>query len=295
MQWIVAINDAGPSFPQYAEMAKVAIYTALERTLLKPYVIYDGRDNEFTRWLQRHGVRIIPWRSSLYHEVRALGSRQPNKGFIGALPGIFLRVDLPLIGERFGLDEYVLYTDCDVMFIDDVVDMLEPLQCRYFAVAAESNRPGETDPNTGVMWMHLPEMLKRQADFVEFILERIDQLPGYSWDQGAYSRFYRSADGVPLWEQLPFELNWRPYWEHSPATRLIHFHGPKPFHQSYIATLLPELRPLTGACFNQLCTIWRDRLAEANARPASGRGWLDLMRRWRCRRQKATRRRSCET
>lgn len=260
MQWIIAINDAGPAFPQYCEMAKVAILSALERTSLTPLLVYDGRDNEFTRWLHRHGVRIIPWRSSLRPELIVLGSKQPNTGFAGALPGIFLRVDLPLISTRFGLDEYVLYTDCDVMFQDDVVDLLEPVRCRYFATASESDRASAIDMNSGVMWMHLPDMLERQDLFREFILEHLDELPGFSWDQGAYSRFYRSEVGAPLWEHLPPELNWKPYWERSPAARIIHFHGPKPFQQPYIETHFPELRHLTGGCFERLCTTWRGYL-----------------------------------
>lgn len=249
MQWIIAINDAGRAFPQYCELAKVAILTALERTSLTPILIYDGRDNEFTRWLHRHGVRVIPWRSSLRPQLTAC-----------ALPGIFLRVDLPLIGARFGLDEYVLYTDCDVMFLDDVVDLLEPVRCRYFAAASESDRASAVDMNSGVMWMHLPDMLELQDTFREFILEHLDELPGFSWDQGAYSRFYRSTAGAPLWEHLPPELNWKPYWEHSAAARLVHFHGPKPFQQPYIETHFPELRHLTGECFDRLCTTWRDYL-----------------------------------
>lgn len=265
MQWVIALNDAGPAFPQYSDLAKVAIHTARERTSLVPHLIYDGKENDFTRWARSRGVRILPWRSALFTELTALGRTLPNQGFAGALPGIFLRVDLPVIGERYGLDEYVLYTDCDVMFRAEVVEELASRRCRYFAVAAESERASKTDMNSGVMWMHLPALRERQALFWEFIREQVDELYSYSWDQGAYARFYLSTEGKPLWDTLPPELNWKPYWERSAAARIIHFHGPKPFQQPYIESHFPELLHLAGPSFDELCVTWRKALAAANA------------------------------
>jgi hypothetical protein len=34
-------------------MVMVAVYTARKFTSLGPHIIYDGRDNEFTDWLDR--------------------------------------------------------------------------------------------------------------------------------------------------------------------------------------------------------------------------------------------------
>lgn len=263
MQWFIALNDAGPAFAQYADMAKVAVHTAQTATSLQPHVIYDGGDNEFTAWLKRRGVPILPWRSSLFDELTAIGSSLPNTGFAGALPGIFLRVDLPVIAERLGLDDYVLYTDSDVMFLRDVAEQLEPVRCRYFAAAPESDRATTDDMNSGVMWMHLPEMRKRQEEFWAFIRSKREELPTY-WDQGTYVRFYRSAEGKPLWEMLPPELNWKPYWEPNPEARIVHFHGPKPFQRNYIQSHYPEIEHLSGGCYLEMCDRWEAFLAEAN-------------------------------
>lgn len=187
----------------------------------------------------------------------------PNTGFAGALPGIFLRVDLPFIAEQFGFDDYVLYTDVDVMFLRDVTDLLQPVSCRYFAAAAESDRTTKLDMNSGVMWMYLPEMRTLQEKFWDFIRSKMDELPQY-WDQGSYVRFYRSADGKPLWDILPPELNWKPYWERNPDARIVHFHGPKPFQRNYIRSHYPEIEHFSGGCYSELCDKWESRLLEAN-------------------------------
>ena len=93
-----------------------------------------------TRWLQRHGVRIFPWRSSLRAELAVFGGRQPNAGFAGALPGIFLRVELPLIGATSAWTNTFSIPTATSCSSQDVVDLLEPVRCRYFAAASESDR-----------------------------------------------------------------------------------------------------------------------------------------------------------
>src|SRR6266446_9220316 len=110
MQWFLTLNEGGLAFKQYCEMAKVAIHTALSRTALQPHVIYDGGVNDFTEWVEARNVPIIRWRSSLFEELTDFGRRIQHPGFTAALPGIFLRVDLPLIGGEFGLDNRVFYT-----------------------------------------------------------------------------------------------------------------------------------------------------------------------------------------
>ena len=50
-----------------------------------------------------------------------------------ALRGMFLKLELAQLGARLGLNDHVLYTDCDVMFCADVVDELSAIECRYFA------------------------------------------------------------------------------------------------------------------------------------------------------------------
>lgn len=56
-------------------------------------------------------------------------------------------------------DEYILYTDCDVMFMDQVTKDLEKLSCRYFAVAPEFDSKDYQLMNTGVMLMNLKNLI----------------------------------------------------------------------------------------------------------------------------------------
>lgn len=264
MQWFIGINEDCPAFKQYADMAKVAIHTALTHTSLTPHCIYDGGENGFTRWLERRGVTIIRWQSFLTEDLARLGERRQNPDLLRATRGVFLRVELPALQERFGLDDRVLYTDCDVMFRGEVVDVLNRSQPAYFAVAVESDRNLPDDMNSGVMWMNLPELARRDAEFRAYLRERIDWLPSVSWDQGAYRTFYRSPEQVPLWDALPAELNWKPYWEDYASAKIIHFHGPKPFQRNYIDSHWPELKFLTGGHYHELCEVWESLLVEAD-------------------------------
>ena len=263
MQWFLGINEGCPAFKQYADMARVAIVTALKHTSLRPHCLYDGGENEFTKWLRDRAVPIIQWQTFLYDDLARLSERRNDPALLAVARGVFLRAELPALQARLGLEDRVLYTDCDVIFQRDVVDSLRPLDCKYFALAVESDRKNHEEANTGVMWMHLPEMLRRNEEFRAYLRENIDLLPSISWDQGAYRNFYRSAGGERLWEELPPELNWKPYWEDYRSAKIIHFHGPKPFQRDYIDSHYSELKYLTGGCYEELCEIWEQLLREA--------------------------------
>lgn len=263
MQWFLGLNESCPAFKQYAEMAKVAVHTALAHTSLQPHCLYDGEENDFTAWLRRRGVPIIHCQSYFCSELAALGERLNNPTLLSATRGVFLRVELPALQERLGLDERVLYTDCDVIFRSEVVDLLRPIDCEYFAVAVESNRTQPEDMNSGVMWMNLPGMRRRDDEFRAYLREQVDRLPAISWDQGAYRYFYQNADQGHLWETLPPELNWKPYWGDYETAKIIHFHGPKPFQRDYIDSHWPELKFLTGGAYEELCEVWERLLREA--------------------------------
>jgi hypothetical protein len=117
--------------------------------------------------------------------------------------------------------------------------------------------------NTGVMLMNLPRLRETSSQFREFISENLEMLKDEAWDQGAFRRFYRRPDGTPLWDKLPPELNWKPYWGKNPSAGIIHFHGPKPFQRDFVSTL-PELQHLSGGAYDDLCQLWNRWLMEVN-------------------------------
>ena len=78
MQWFFALTEDSTAFRQYAEMIMVAVHTAKKFTSLVPNCIYDGGDNDFTAWLTKHGVRIVPHRSFVREPLAELGRRKGN-------------------------------------------------------------------------------------------------------------------------------------------------------------------------------------------------------------------------
>lgn len=262
MQWFFSLTEDSTAFRQYAEMIMVAVHTARKFTSLVPYCIYDGGENDFTGWLTKHGVRIIPHRSFLHESLAELGRSKGNPHLAPALSGAFSRVELPEIVATLGSSGRVLYTDCDVIFVDDVVPELEANLCTYFAVAPESTQDDYVNMNTGVMLMNTDRLRESLPKFREYVSENLADLERESWDEAAYRWFYRNDNG-PLWDRLRPELNWKPYWGESTEAKIIHFHGPKPFQRNYIDSHWPELRSLTGGAYHTFVERWHDLLLEA--------------------------------
>ena len=129
------------------------------------------------------------------------------------------------------------------MFLGDVVPELDGEQCDLFAVAPESAQDDYVNMNTGVMLMNTARLRESLPAFRDYILTNLAELERESWDEAAYRWFYRNADG-PLWDRLPPELNWKPYWGRFDAAKIIHFHGPKPYQRNYIDSHWPELKRL---------------------------------------------------
>lgn len=262
MQWFFALTEDSTAFREYAEMVKVAVYTAGRYTSLVPHLVYDGRENEFTTWLQRHGVQIIPHRSRFRDALGKLGREKGNPHFEAALAGAFSRVELPEIVARLVGAERVLYTDCDVIFMADVIPELDANPCEYFAVAPESVQDDYVNMNTGVMLMNIPRLRAGLPEFLEYISQNLAALEKESWDEAAYRWFYRDAQG-PLWNKLRPELNWKPYWGDNPEAKIIHLHGPKPYQRDHIESTWPELKPYTGGAYHAVMERWFELLREA--------------------------------
>ena len=258
MEWYFALTEDSTAFRQYAEMIMVAVHTAQQHTTLQPHCLYDGGDNDFTAWLTKRGVRIIQHRSFVRDALGELGRRKGNPHLAAALSGAFSRVELPEIVTS----GRILYTDCDVFFLGEVVPELEANACRYFAVAPESARDDYVNMNTGVMLMNTERLRESLPAFREYISKNLAALEAESWDEAAYRWFYRDEKG-PMWDRLRPELNWKPYWGENAQAKIIHFHGPKPFQRDYIDSLWPELKPLTGGAYLTELEHWSKLLEEA--------------------------------
>ena len=261
MDWYFALTEDSTAFRQYAEMVMVAVHTAQAFTTLRAHCIYDGNDNEFTAWLTKREVEIVRHRSFVREALEELGRRKQNPHLAAALSGAFSRIELPAIVKG---RERILYTDCDVVFLDEVVPELEENACRYFAVAPESGRGDYVNMNTGVMLMNTTELRKSLPGFRKYVSENLAALEAESWDEAAYRWFYRDENG-PMWDRLRPELNWKPYWGENAQAKIIHFHGPKPFQRDYIDSHWPELKSLTGGAYQAQVERWSRLLKEAHS------------------------------
>lgn len=217
MKWYFAINAASlEKDARYEWCVDVAVLSALQHTSLHPYLLFNGEPCAFTQRLQRLGVTVVFHRSSLFDAITI--ARPGDIGWQTIAHGAFLRIDIPQLDLE---SDFVLYTDCDVMFQREPT--LAGIEPRYFAVAPEFTIGDYVNMNTGVMLINLAGMRSIAAEFDGFIRGGLANFPAY--DQGALREFFRDK-----YDHLSERLNWKPYWGGNPDAEIIHFHGPKPPH-----------------------------------------------------------------
>jgi hypothetical protein len=171
------------------------------------------------------GVTVILHRSPMYEQLRRHGEDNPT--YLPVASGAFLRWSIPLIEQT---DEYVFYTDVDVIFRSDPTRLLQallPFDAPFLA-AGEMMRGVHdgyrVNMNSGVMLINVPRF---RQDLPALMAHRTRDL-NKGFDQAGLINFYGSG-----WGRLPDILNWKPYWtidspEPSDQPVIIHFHGPKP-------------------------------------------------------------------
>ena len=117
--------------------------------------------------------------------------------------------------------EFVLYTDCDVVFLKPV--NWPAIRPKLFAAAPEFHADNWNYFNSGVMVLNVPAMRASYQVFEAHVRARIldGRWPAYD-DQWALNEVYKG-----FWEKLDVRLNWKPYWGYSSAAAILHFHGPK--------------------------------------------------------------------
>lgn len=208
MKWYFASNDRSHSF---FPLIKGAVASALENTTLEPVFIYDGEENELTQWLRERNVKIINHRVSFYDKLE----QNYDEAELTIASGTFLRCDIPIIEQE---DDFILYTDCDVLFLKDFELPVKPT---YFACSGQFSKRNFVDFNAGVMVMNVKKMRESHEQFKDFIIKNLKKLSTY--DQTAYQIFYNSKNS-----KLPNIFNHKPYWGIDEKAVILHFHGPKP-------------------------------------------------------------------
>jgi hypothetical protein len=214
VRWYFAIDEAGAA-TIVGEHAKLAVQTARSVGGLEPVLLYHGARNALTVWMEQAGVKVIDTAPRFLPAIRAAeaaGTYRPHS------IGHWLRLAIPLVEPE---QEFVLYTDCDVIF-------LRPFDRRgirpaYLAAAPEFARDDWSYFNGGVMVLNVPAMRATLPEVEALVTANISASLAYNYDdQVVLNEFYRGK-----WDRLDPVCNWKPYWGYDQRAAILHFHGPK--------------------------------------------------------------------
>jgi hypothetical protein len=222
MKWFFALCNESKDCKRTIEHLKVAVTSARRHTNLEPYFLYDGKRDELTKWLTKRGVNVILTRVRPDLD-RALAGNSKLEN-LGTARGAYLRVEVPSIAKGLKLpDKFILYTDCDVIFTKHSTDIFNNTP-EYFSAAPEFKVDDYSYINTGVMLINVDNMQKTREKFLKHIKKQCKNPDAThaAYDQSMYNEFYND-----LYDKLPPEYNWKPYWGYNPGAKIIHFHGPK--------------------------------------------------------------------
>ncbi len=214
IKWYFATDESGSS-GESGLHARLAVLSALQNTRLKPHLITTGFRNAFTAWMEAHGVRIIEGKQPL---AATIGEMADAGRYSRSYAGHWLRCEIPLIENE---DEFVLYTDCDVVFLRGI--RMRTIRPPLLACAPEFKMEGADYFNSGVMWMNVAGLRDASPTFLAFARDEIRKLDGEVYhDQFAYNAFFRDR-----WTSLDPKFNWKPYWNDIDRASILHFHGAK--------------------------------------------------------------------
>jgi len=209
----LALNEAG-THGEIGLHARLAILSLRKNTKLEPILLYTGDRNGETKWFEEQGVQIIDSKVP-YSEVILKLTAEGR--YTTATLGHWLRTNVCLEECE---DEYILYTDVDVIFLSESQAL--SMKPTYFAVAPEFKREGWNYFNAGVMLINVAALRSEYLEFEQFLVKTICERTYEFHDQIAYNIFYRGR-----WDRLPLEMNWKPYWGPNKNAEILHFHGPK--------------------------------------------------------------------
>ncbi|MCL2629603.1 MAG: glycosyltransferase [Alphaproteobacteria bacterium] len=211
---------------EYLNLFDVALKTLRKNTTLSPVVIYDGNtDGETYAIMKKHGVKIIMKKFSQIEALHKLYNEDYITKKFGKtirfdkILGAFMRLDIPEVEHE---DEFVLYTDIDVMFMSDIKldDFTKLPSC--LAAAPQFQKDDHRIFNSGVMLINVPKFRHKTEEIFDMINR------GQHADVSVVDQGYLNEACRDVYDRLGLEYNWKPYWGVNENAKIIHLHGMKP-------------------------------------------------------------------
>lgn len=256
LKWYFCFNQESTAW--FSNMIKVAVTSAKANTSLVPNCIYDGEQTPLVTWLREQGVTIhnsrVPFHSRLF-DAEIVQRNQNSTYKPESAKGYYLPIQIANIEFE---DEYVLFTDCDVMFLNDInFDSYRPSGLAAVPEVADLSSPSPDRVqrffNSGVLLINVENLRSKTAE-IGAILEKNGYFNfpeiGATYDQGLLNTAFATE-----WDTLPTEYNWRPFYGVNPQASIIHWHGPKPPHVFDMMLFLAgrrESRRLSGSIMDML-------------------------------------------
>lgn len=212
----------------YSELLTVALKSARQNTSLDIVVLYDGPKSHYIlNILASYNVKIIRHTFSHFEDLKKTFSpdilfSKTGKNSIDfkKLSGTFMRLDVPFIEND---DDYVLYTDIDVIFNKDINDT-ELTKPKIIAAGPEVSKEFYKGDifNAGILYMNVKAMRSKCEEIFSLLEKGIPNKTNL-FDQGYINEV--CEDEIDF---LPLEYNWKPYWGLNEDAKIVHFHGIKP-------------------------------------------------------------------
>lgn len=224
----VSVGDDSNTTDLYSDLLTVALKSARQNTSLDLVVLYDGpKVHRIYDILTRYNVKIIEHPFSHFDCLKKtftpdilLSKTGKSSIDFKKLSGTFMRLDIPFIEKD---DDYVLYTDVDVIFNKDIkdYDLLKP---KIVAAGPEVSRDYHEGDifNAGILFMKVKAMKKKCEEIFSLLEHGIPNKTNL-FDQGYINEVCGNE-----FDFLPLEYNWKPYWGLNEKAKIIHFHGIKP-------------------------------------------------------------------
>jgi hypothetical protein len=222
MRWYFATDAAG-GMGETGELARLAVLSARAVGGLEPVLLYHGARTAFTEWMEQHGVQVRDTHPAF---IAFIEQAQADGIYKAHSLGHWLRIAIPEVEHEH---DFVLYTDCDVIFLRPFDwDRIRP---RVFAAAPEFAPDAWNYFNAGIMLLNVPAMRATYPAFEAHIKTRIQSGEHFQYDdQMALNESYHG-----MWDRLDPRCNWKPYWDFNRDAVVLHFHGPKPSALAAIA------------------------------------------------------------